>query len=217
MWVLKIKFHNKENIFHDFANKYEISYSGYPLNSYQKNKQLYLNMGGKINCTKNTEKELIKLLTKRKEIVNFELHNNFLIYTVKQPNHLKCLFSSEIMFIKPISISNQFYQECHLGCWDKEPLSEIIKLRKYDPKSEILSFKEEKVEDINITKIGTKLTKKQENILNIAFNNGYYNYPKKIKLKDLAKISEISLSTLQAHLKKAENKIINLFCNKVDE
>jgi predicted DNA binding protein len=35
-----------------------------------------------------------------------------------------------------------------------------------------------------------------------------YNYPKNIKMEDLAKKVKISYSTFQAHLKKAEGKII---------
>ena len=46
--------------------------------------------------------------------------------------------------------------------------------------------------------------------MELAINAGYYNYPKKITLPELAKKMKISYSTFQAHLKKAEGKIFPL-------
>ena len=43
--------------------------------------------------------------------------------------------------------------------------------------------------------------------MQIAINSGYYDYPKKITLPELAEKMQISYSTFQAHLKKAEGRI----------
>jgi len=53
-----------------------------------------------------------------------------------------------------------------------------------------------------------ELTQKQKRALEIAINNGYYDYPKKIKMEKLAKIMGVSYSTYQQHLKTAEGKIV---------
>ena len=52
------------------------------------------------------------------------------------------------------------------------------------------------------------LTKKQKQALELAINNGYYDYPKKITMEKLAKLMKISYSTYQQHLKTSESKIM---------
>ena len=52
------------------------------------------------------------------------------------------------------------------------------------------------------------LTRKQLETFNLAVKNGYYEWPKKVNLDELASISGISRTTLQNHLRKAEAKIM---------
>ena len=53
-----------------------------------------------------------------------------------------------------------------------------------------------------------KLTKNQKKAIEIAYNSGYYTYPRKMSLEDLAKIAGIGISTFQEHLRKAEMKLL---------
>jgi predicted DNA binding protein len=52
------------------------------------------------------------------------------------------------------------------------------------------------------------LTSKQEKIIKIAFDKGYYDYPKGINLRELSKILNVSFSTLNEILRRGEKKII---------
>ena len=51
-------------------------------------------------------------------------------------------------------------------------------------------------------------TDKQKRAFELAVENGYYDIPKRIDLRRLAKVMEISIATYQEHLKRAEAKII---------
>jgi predicted DNA binding protein len=53
------------------------------------------------------------------------------------------------------------------------------------------------------------LTNRQEEIILSAFQKGYYNCPKNITIKELAKIFDISQSTLGEILQRGERKIIS--------
>ncbi len=53
------------------------------------------------------------------------------------------------------------------------------------------------------------LTKRQEEIIQAAFQKGYYDCPKRITVKELAKIFDISQSTLGEILQRGEKKIIS--------
>ncbi len=58
------------------------------------------------------------------------------------------------------------------------------------------------------------LTLRQKEILDTAFILGYFQYPRKISLTDLAKHLKISKSTLSENLRSAENRIISSYVNK---
>ena len=52
------------------------------------------------------------------------------------------------------------------------------------------------------------LTPQQEAILLIAYELGYYNYPRRANLRDIAEATGLSVSTVAERLRKAEAKII---------
>ncbi|MFW9993324.1 MAG: helix-turn-helix domain-containing protein [Candidatus Odinarchaeota archaeon] len=51
---------------------------------------------------------------------------------------------------------------------------------------------------------------KQLQALLVAYTNGYYKIPRSVVMEDLAKKLQISRKTFEEHLRKAENKIINV-------
>ena len=59
----------------------------------------------------------------------------------------------------------------------------------------------------------TQLTNRQEEIIRIAFEKGYFDMPKKITIEELAKIFKISASTLAEILQRGERKIILHYFN----
>ena len=54
----------------------------------------------------------------------------------------------------------------------------------------------------------TELTRAQERVLQIAFELGYFEIPRRIKLEKLAKRLEISKATLDVMIRRAQTKII---------
>ncbi len=61
---------------------------------------------------------------------------------------------------------------------------------------------------IKESEIKTPLTVKQEQILQMARELGYYEWPRKISVQELAKRLNLSKSTFIEHLRKAESKIL---------
>ncbi|MFW6311759.1 MAG: helix-turn-helix domain-containing protein, partial [Nanoarchaeota archaeon] len=56
---------------------------------------------------------------------------------------------------------------------------------------------------------GFNLSKNQEKIIKLALDLVYYNWPRKISIKELAKKLNLSKATIAEHLRKAEIKILN--------
>ena len=60
----------------------------------------------------------------------------------------------------------------------------------------------------------TLLTTRQEEIVRAAFEKGYYDFPKKITIKKLAKIFDVSPSTLNEILQRGERKVMRWYFNR---
>jgi predicted DNA binding protein len=56
---------------------------------------------------------------------------------------------------------------------------------------------------------GFNLSNNQEKIIKLALDLGYYNWPRKISINELAKKLNLSKVTIAEHLRKAEIKIVN--------
>ncbi|MEM4222330.1 MAG: helix-turn-helix domain-containing protein, partial [Metallosphaera sp.] len=73
------------------------------------------------------------------------------------------------------------------------------------------------VKVIKVTKYKTEdiLTARQEQILRIALEAGYYEFPRKITIRALAEKLELSVSSLSEIIRRAEkNVIVNYFDEK---
>jgi predicted DNA binding protein len=73
-----------------------------------------------------------------------------------------------------------------------------------------LKSKSVEAELIKLTKIDDKdsLTERQDKITQVAFDRGYFDYPKRISLRELARMFEVSPSTLSEILRKGQRKIV---------
>jgi predicted DNA binding protein len=73
-----------------------------------------------------------------------------------------------------------------------------------------LKSKGVEAELVKLTKIDDKesLTERQDKITHVAFERGYFDYPKRISLRELARMFEVSPSTLSEILRKGQRKIV---------
>lgn len=84
---------------------------------------------------------------------------------------------------------------------EKEVLKEIF---------DHLKTKSVDAELVKLTKIDDKetLTDRQDKITHVAFERGYFDYPKRISLRELARMFDVSPSTLSEILRKGQRKIV---------
>jgi len=82
----------------------------------------------------------------------------------------------------------------------------IDKLKEYGCEVRINSITRSTAHDI--------VTRRQEEIVKTAYERGYYDYPRRITIRELAKIFGISPSTLSEILQRAERNIIEAFISR---
>lgn len=68
--------------------------------------------------------------------------------------------------------------------------------------------------DVHLTKISAShgasgLTQRQDEILHFAYNNGYYEYPRRISLRNLSMIFDISPSTMSEILRAGQRRVFS--------
>lgn len=86
----------------------------------------------------------------------------------------------------------------------KRPLRDLIqKMREKGFEVEIL-----KMVDVESKEA---LTSRQEEIIRIALDKGYFDYPKRISIRELARIFGVSISTLSEILRAGQKKILSSY------
>lgn len=209
MWTAKISIPYMEKaLFSNIAKKNNISIVGYPLSNYIKNNHLHVIASGFLTGDEKDIKNAIKEIKKDSRLLHLEVKDKFIITEAKQHISNKLLFQQGVIHLKPSIVAKNGDYIFELGSWDKQILVNIIEeYRKYfNVKCEYL--KERKVADISTLNLYPNLTEKQKKCLQLAINNHYYDYPRRITLKQLAKIAKISYSTYQFHLQNAEKKMM---------
>ncbi len=149
-------------------------------------------------------------LKKDRRTKNLELNEGMLFLVdsaAKKP--VSQFLKRKIFKIKPVIMDTKGYEHWEIASHEKEELMLFIsKIKRQVEELELLTIKNAPLRNIYFPKIMPNLTELQKRALELAVSEGYYHAPKKIGLRQLAKLMKISLATYQKHLQKAESKII---------
>ena len=211
MWVAKIKANEEGTLIGEKAIKYKINLFAFPLSYYYEKEGIVVQITGTLLGEEKDKKAFLRDLKGEKRVVNFELNDDFFIGIIKEPSYMKFVYNKEIIHLAPALISDKGYEIVTLGCFEREHLMKIVDILKEKYNGELISIQEKKVSSISIMKVHPELTKKQKKAIELAIKNGYYHVPRKISVEELAKLSKLSFSTYQVHLRKAEAKLMPYF------
>lgn len=216
MWQLKIKAREKWNLYNSRAVKHHVTLYFYSRNYFEKEGKLYFIGAGIIEGDEKQRAAFLRDLHKEKKVKKLEWKEGFFtcIYTesktAERVKALKTVYNPSLIHLKPVIFDKEGWEEWEVASLDKKDLNAIIdqaeKLKSVE--SKILSFKEKKVDNLMVYSLLPSLTEKQRNVFLLAIKEGYYGYPRKITLEQLAKKTLISVSTYQFHLAKAEAKLL---------
>ena len=213
MWVAKIKLQH-DCIIGNRCKKYKCTSVGYPLDYYtENNNQYYLHFEKLIGDPKNIKK-FITDLKKDKSVENFETQNNILFFTYKTKvkGSMPTQQFKKITFLKPVRVDTQGVEHWEIGAWKKEELMQYLKELQTTTKNlqqfQLQKITRTKFNDIHFPHILPIMTETQQRSLQLAQQHGYYEFPRKIELAQLAKLMNISTSTYHEHLRKAERAIL---------
>lgn len=217
MWVAEIELNGENALLGSRTKKYHVSLAGYPVSFYKKGNKTYLSLVGFLFGEDKNKRRFIEDLKKDKRTVNIETHANFIIGQIIELPGFEVVYNPKIIHLKPIFIDENAKELWTIASWDKKQLIKIKRLLEKTHEGKLFNLRQEKIKDFSIISVQPQLTKKQKRAMEIAVRTGYYNYPRKIKLEKMAEMMNLSYSTFQAHIRKAEQKLIPFIFNLSQE
>ena len=210
MWVVRFKNWHKDCIIRPRCAKYKVTDYVYLLNSWQTKKKFYYTELHILSGEPKNIKKFISDFKKEKSIVKFETEGNWIftlnVLTGKTTFEYATLFDRRIIYSKPVIQRIDGFEDWELTSWDRDVLMKVMDNSHFDMK--LIFIKKMKKADLFLPQIHPDISEKQKKSLNIAIKNGYYAFPRKINLNQLAKIARISKQSFQESLCRAENKLI---------
>nr|MBA4405507.1 hypothetical protein [Nanoarchaeum sp.] len=217
MWIAKFKLKDSEDIYNHLCVKYKIDFFAFPFTNYLKNKKINLVIGGIISGSEENKKQFLKELKKDQRIKNIEIQKDFILIHAQHSEsretraEIRIFYNPEYIRVKPVHLSPDGWEYWEVACLDRKELNKLIKSANKYYHGKVISLNEEKIKGISSLEIAPELTKKQFEDLEIAYKEGYYSYPRKLTIPDLARLKKKSYSTFQENLRKAENKLVDYF------
>ena len=208
MWLLKLRLPTGNQLIGSLAAKHNVKVTGYPLSYWKEGNKIYAVVSGFIIGHEKNKKSFLKEARRLEETKKLEAHNDFILAIIRQPKFSEPFYDPEIIRVNPVVINKDGFHIWEIASFDRKKLENVLHFSERYLNAEIIKFREEKLSNISLTKLLPELSKNQKKAMEFAIEFGYYEYPKRIKMEDLAKKMKISYSTYQAHLKKAEGKLI---------
>ncbi|MFH1823582.1 MAG: helix-turn-helix domain-containing protein [archaeon] len=208
MWVAKLSFDGTKGFIGPLTKKYKVNLFGFPLSYFYKKDWIIVNITGIII---GNNKKFVSELTKHSRVLDFEINGDFFIGTIKEPIFAKGIYNEKIIHLAPALIDENGLETINISSFNKKELVKVLDALKTKYEVKMHYFEQRKVKNISIIHENPELTDKQKKALHLAIKNGYYKYPRQIGLEKLAKLMKVSYSTYQAHLRKAEQKLIPFF------
>lgn len=218
MWIAKFKLYDKNSKFRELVEKYGVVVYYYPINYYIKNKRYFFIAVGSILKNNNkflTEFKKFKKTKKGRKIELLEVEDDFFTiitsYAIneEEKRYVEAFYNPVIIHIKPIIFHKDGWEEWEIASMERKAIEKLIEIGEEIYELKFLEFYKRKIKNFGFLTLLPELTDKQEKSLRLALESGYYNYPRKTSLDKLAKIAKLAFSTFQAHIRKAENKIIS--------
>ena len=214
MWTTRLKIKH-DCVIGNRCKKFGVTTTGTPFSVYIKGNTTYSPQLHTIDGVSEKVKEFLKDLKKDKKVSKLEIEGNtiFFIEVEKKKKITSSVYARlgpKIIFIKPVFVDKQGFEYWEVASWDRTIITDFISgiTKEVTKDVEVMKIEQTKLNDIYFSRLMPNLTELQKKAISLAFENGYYKWPKETDFQKLSKLMKVSVPTFREHLKKAEEKLM---------
>ncbi len=209
MWITRLKIKH-DCIIGNRCEKFGVIITGMPFNVFVEKGITYSPQIQTLHGSQESIKEFIKDIKKDKRIKNLEVEENTIFLMEIRKEKIPATFHhSKLVFVKPVFVDKQGYEYWEIASWKRKIITDFISnLEKEIEEVKVLKIEQTKLTDIYFSHLAPKLTDNQKRAIELAFEKGYYSWPKRTGFGELAGLMNVSVPTFREHLKKAEEKLM---------
>lgn len=213
MWMTKLQLRHKDCPIVTRCVKFKVIVLSYPSTWYEKRGNKYATTTCYFQSSDEAQKKKFLVdLEADKRITKLETAGDMFTYEInlgRGGEHVMLYHTKQIFFVRPVVNHFDSHEYWEVASWERKELEKFVAaLEKHMDICKILRFENSPLADIYIPNVMPKLSPHQKQALELAYAHGYYTYPRKTSVKELAKKAKLSLSTFQEHLRKAELRIL---------
>ncbi len=208
MWVAKIKLKH-DCILGNRCEKYDVTLQSVAFSVFKEDgKSITSSMHYMSGVPKNMD-SFVNDLKKDETVIKLDRKGDMFFLLEKADVKAVSYYTPKIIFIKPVLIRSDGYEIWEIGSWEKAEVSNFIdRVERMIGDFTLLKFHKININNVFFPKLMPDLTEKQKLAIELAIQEGYYETPRKIDLRKLAKLMGVSLATFQQHLRASEKKLI---------
>jgi len=217
MWIAKFKLMDDKDIYSPLCKKYKIDFFAVPYTQFTKDKKINLLVGGVISGSEENKKQFVVGLKNDPRVKSVERYHDFILVHAQHQlsreteAEIKIFYNPQYIRTKPIHVAIDGWEYWEVASLNREELNKLIHVAIKYYGGELFSIKKEILKSVTSLETTPHLTAKQLEAIKLAYKEGYYNYPRRLTIPQLAKSVKRSYSTFQENLRKAENKLIDYF------
>jgi len=219
MWNLRFKVKNVDNVYSYLTEKYDVIDYFYPVDRYRKGKKIHILSIHVLEGDESEKDKFARELKRNPKVEEFERDKDRIVVLVKEEEKFyDLLYDPMLYFPSPVLIENG-YGYWNVAAWDRRVLSKLVdEIEKWKDKLldfELLALEKKNLKDIYFPRILPDVPDKQQLAFQLAVENGYYGFPRRVPLGHLAQVMGVSTQTFHEHLRKAEAKLLPYFSEHV--
>ena len=217
MWVARFRLKDDADIYAPACESTGVTFQALPLSYYKQAGTLHTIVAGSVAGDAPRVRAFITAVRRDQRVRTVEQHHDFLVIHAVHPAtreakaELAIFYDPRFIHVKPVAIDAQGWEDWEVACAERPALVRLVSASKRYYHGTLISLREEKLRNVAALSLANPLTPKQMAALREAYAAGYYQYPRKRTIPDLARQAKKSYSTFQEHLRKAENKLISYF------
>lgn len=213
MWITKLQLQHKDCPIVTRCVKFGVIVLSYPSTWYEYKGSKYATTSCFFqDSDEKKKKAFLDDLRADKRITKIDIAGDMFTYEInlgKEGEHVMLYHTKRIFFARPVTNHSDGYEYWEVASWERKDLERFIAaLEKHMDVCNIQRFENSALDDIYVPNVMPSLSKHQKEALELAYGHGYYSYPRKVTLRQLAKKAKLSLATFQEHLRKAELRIL---------